>query len=35
VAILMLMHLAIAVITYTALTQVAPARYGLNGREPG
>jgi hypothetical protein len=35
VVILMLMHLAIAVITYTALTQVAPARYGLNGREPG
>ena len=35
VVILMLMHLAIAVITYTALTQVAPARCGLNGREPG
>jgi hypothetical protein len=35
VVILMLMHLAIAVITYTALTQVAPTRYGLNGRELG
>ena len=28
VVILMLMHLAIAVITYTALVKVAPARHG-------
>jgi hypothetical protein len=35
VMVLMLMHAAIAVITYTALVKVAPVRRGISGHNPG
>jgi hypothetical protein len=35
VAVLMCMHLAIALVTYNALVHVAPVRDGANGREAG
>jgi hypothetical protein len=35
VAVLMCMHLAIALVTYNALVHVAPVRHGANGREAG
>jgi hypothetical protein len=35
VAVLMCMHLAIALVTYNALVHLAPVRHGANGREAG
>jgi Family of unknown function (DUF6069) len=35
VAVLMCMHLAVALVTYNALVHVAPVRDGANGREAG